>query len=667
MKLDPISNAGCINSDIQETLSSFAPFARDAYMTLNDLSYFKSKLLPSSEAVEVPRSSWRKTKIVWSSHVADLKSFRVLAVAVAALLCVSTYFAVAKSNGLVARSIFSGRQLSSYFMRPASVNLPQLPYVLSVAAAIFASQTEIYVLTSDVRHYFHGIALGADIQSFFTIFVGCTLYRFLVLPMGWSFSPRVAQCFAWAALLSLASESNGLKEAAEGLKNSAHPPSHVILQAGDRRIGIVFIWYDNFICLCGNKEMALEFSNTLTRMTSLFNFHWGEKAMSHPCHLRRLAASTMSTVHRLTAELKEDPSNTQLEKELRFYKKEATAVGIQFGMSKRRSRDSRLNTLLQWRIKPSTAEKAATLLETLELSNAMSCRSIAAVCGICVWRSYIAGEPLVRIHDIISLSSKAGKQACKSGWSSNLPIDGLEKAQMVSALKEFLRNEWHTISASDASGDLLILATDATPLLGGWTIVGSATIRVDWDNWYWIPPREGEEPTPSAEIIFLLELRAAETAILKHARRGVLIVLLIDNTAAAACLRRWYSGHPEGRNIVSNIWNHLQSTGCRLLVVGVVSDDNDADSPTRGVKSHPAFSSERLRRSYEAATRALDGCERQALNANIMPGSHFEEAFTDDSMPESHDSNESDEGDEFCMTISDHLLCLVQQTTFERK
>jgi hypothetical protein len=171
LPLDPIRNAGVINKSIQERLGGYAPFALDAFRTLNERQYLEKKLIQTHASLQVARSDWRKTKAVWKDHVLKLKSFNVLAVAVLALLVVSTYFAVSKSCGTLARSIFSGRNLSQLFFRPASVNLPQLPHVLAVAATFLAKCAECYVLTSDVRHYFHAIALGREIQEFFTIFV----------------------------------------------------------------------------------------------------------------------------------------------------------------------------------------------------------------------------------------------------------------------------------------------------------------------------------------------------------------------------------------------------------------------------------------------------------------------------------------------------------------
>ena len=196
--LDPILCAGVITRDIQKELADFTPFSRHAYRLINDQEFFVSHLIdPSSAQEPVPRSSWKRTKSCWRSHIsgkhASLKSAGIVVETTKAFLTVSTYFAIAKSCSHLARSIFAGGKLSRLFIRPPSVNLPQLPLVLRIMAEIVPMGEGAYMLCSDVRHYFHEIAVGEDIQPFFTIFSCNQLLMFKTLVMGWSYSPRVAQ------------------------------------------------------------------------------------------------------------------------------------------------------------------------------------------------------------------------------------------------------------------------------------------------------------------------------------------------------------------------------------------------------------------------------------------------------------------------------------------
>ena len=44
LPLDPIDCAGIINAEVQKLLAEYAPFARDAYLMINDFNYCMARL-----------------------------------------------------------------------------------------------------------------------------------------------------------------------------------------------------------------------------------------------------------------------------------------------------------------------------------------------------------------------------------------------------------------------------------------------------------------------------------------------------------------------------------------------------------------------------------------------------------------------------------------------
>ena len=114
------------------------------------------------------------------------------------------------------------------------------------------------------------------------------MWAFLVLPMGWSYSPRIAQSYAWAALLSLASDENGLaRSTAEFLaQRPEHPPSFLLLHdKSGNAVGLILIWYDNFLAWSTDGEIMRHMSCTWAEMTARWGLVWGEKKLWHPKHL----------------------------------------------------------------------------------------------------------------------------------------------------------------------------------------------------------------------------------------------------------------------------------------------------------------------------------------------------------------------------------------------
>lgn len=662
LPLDPIDCAGVIDAKVQARLAVFSPFSAAAFAMINDPSFFSSRLIDPASAESSPaRNEWKKTKGVWKEHLLRLKEYHVVGTCPSPRLIVSSYFAVAKNNGEVARSIFGGRQLSLLFRRPPSVNLPLLPFVLSLAAEIVAEVGALYLLLADIRHYFHEIAVDRRLQPFFTVYCCSQLSMFLNLVMGWSYSPRIAQCYAWAALLSLANEHNGLEQAANATRNSEHPPSFVILHKRTHdgallRVGLVFIWYDNFVCFVCCQDTAVALSQTLSSMSREFHFRWGSKSLTHPKDLRALANTTMS-------EVLEDPSS-QL-------KNIAVAVGIQFGLATKRSRAGS-HPQLVWRLKPKTVERAkeaGTLLRRAGLRP--SCRLVAAVAGSCVWRNYIAREALACIHPVLDVSSRAGRHAREHSWCATISITPAEEEGMLAALDIVSRNDW-ALAQVAVGPDLVIAASDASPLRGAWTLLSSPVSRDRWSSWNWLTDADGspvcrEDGTelPSEEIIFLLELRAALKAIQELCPRQGTLVLLVDNTAGAASLRRGYSNHPVGRCLVEVAWRHMQAQQSFLLVVGIAGEDNDADSPTRGPKTRPLFSAHRLKISYETAVLALEGLDRRKQTLHGRNGSHSDdEKYLDVGF--SPEECEADTADGRCDNIAEFVYTLQRETDFRR-
>lgn len=596
VKLDAITVAKSLSLDIQKELAQFAPFAQHAYNITNDGSFFRGLFKSEPKEVDITRNRFCKTRARWLQHIVDLQRFDVLIqLTVAPMGVVSRYFAVPKSNGL-ARSIFSGGHLSRLCLRPPGVNLPMLPQMLRIMAAL-CTKGQIYILLGDLRHYFHQIEISPDISRFFSIFCCNVMYGYAVLPMGFSYSPRIAQCFAWAALLSLASTKNGLSRAASEIKGVFdHPPSFVMLHDENNvECGVVFIWYDNFTVCCLSKSMTVELSKTFSDMQTKYKMQWGSKNLFHPTHLNKNS---------------ED--------------KPCAVLGLQLAVVQIRARDAQGPALI-WRLKPDTAKKAETMMQELTLNRtSIGCKSVAGIIGSAVWQCYSRCEPLTKIHDGLMIASEAGKLAAKSGWNAKLSLSEEQHTTLSNLLNTIKRNPWTDPQVFHTEGEIRIVSTDAALRFGCYTWILSDSIRKDWDNWEW-------STDESLESIFLLELRAAVRAILALAPRHGTLVIIIDNTSAAAVLRKWYSSTRKGRELADVAWKHLNDIGCSLVVAGIASEDNDADSGTRTdtcrfVKDpETKWSSHRLRASWETATRELKGIGRKGFNPKTCPVSHWVE------------------------------------------
>ena len=602
LPIDECKEARSISLDFQEILAREFLFAKSAYD-------FHSKVETARECL-IEKSDWQESKNAddvrvdtrWERQLGQLCSFgiAVITTAAAMILC-SGYFAIEKAGKNVARSIFSGKYLSKMFKRPLPVNLPHMPTVLSTIARILKGR-QAWLITADLRNYFHQIAIHHEVGSIFTVPCGANLYSWRVLPMGFSYSPRHAQALAWAALLKQASTANGLLPLAQQMKEAKHPPAFGILHdEASTECGIILIWYDNFIVICSQQGITNNVAKALKDMSKL-GFIWGQRSMFHPKQLTRLATEE------LTKETKEW----------------AIALGLQFGLSKR---DRTGNQTFMWRLKPATSDRAELLLRQLrglekpgpsETRKPMSCRMIARIVGSAVWQGYISGRPLFELETTIEIASLCGSVAAKTKcWDTAFHLNSNQTILLEQCLEKIIRNDWQT-DPTPQVGEMIFAASDASADKGAWVQMISSSEHRKTESWC----------EDSEEHIFIKELRAAVRAILALAPEGGTLVLAIDNTAAAAVLKNWYSSSPQGISLAKEAHAHLTRRRCRLIVAGIPGVENYADALTWGGPSRPtagAWCSVRRQRTWEALQRAQEGTERREENPNRRSDSHEED------------------------------------------
>ena len=151
----------------------------------------------------------RFTNSKYRPHLEDLAKWRVLQeVTPEQVAFFATYFAVPKTPSSM-RSIFNGRQLSGASAVPPPVNLADVATALKMMAEL-ASRGRIYVCAGDFRHFFHQLPIehGENARSMFGLAVNAgtkdrpekKFFRYNVLPMGWSFSPCIAQAMGWMVI-----------------------------------------------------------------------------------------------------------------------------------------------------------------------------------------------------------------------------------------------------------------------------------------------------------------------------------------------------------------------------------------------------------------------------------------------------------------------------------
>jgi len=119
---------------------------------------------------------------------------------------VASYFAVVKSI-LEARAIYNGKKFSFLCNTPPPTNLPDMIALLAALCDLIEeSGGAVTVSEGDIRHFFHQVPLEFSISQHFCINIEdddgkVQFFRWVTLPMGWSFSPFIAQSISMGILI----------------------------------------------------------------------------------------------------------------------------------------------------------------------------------------------------------------------------------------------------------------------------------------------------------------------------------------------------------------------------------------------------------------------------------------------------------------------------------
>jgi len=257
--VDPkITGKANVNSLMAIFEESNITFGIRAILLITCLTTFLAEVAPPTEVRRL------ETDAVFCSdptnHFKQLLSFMLIQmIAEGEVLFVATYFAIAKTSG-GARSIFNGKAFSRKCKPPPSTNLPDITQVLLLFDEMCRGGLSFpCVMVGDIRHYFHQLPLHFEISRYFCLYALKQFYRWCCVPMGFSWSPFIAQSISMGLVIK------AIGQAGYDISAYCHlpsPPSHVAIRdkTGNIRV-LAFVWYDNIFMACGDPQTAPRLSS----------------------------------------------------------------------------------------------------------------------------------------------------------------------------------------------------------------------------------------------------------------------------------------------------------------------------------------------------------------------------------------------------------------------
>ena len=519
----------------------------------------------------------------YADHLADLqRSDRPLMRSVkwGESLFLSGYFAVLKTVN-TCRAIFNGKKLSRLCPVPPAVNLVDtrglVREVLSQLRQQEGNRKGLFVHGGDFRHWFHQISAPGWMRRLFGLVEdGGNEYQWQSVPMGWSWSPVIAQSCAWAVLSFHEAGEAPLLDP-EAFKNGRLPTWVNVLDKKGHPIGRATVYYDNYVFLMNDE-------NGLRRVEAIVQRNCREMgAVIKPGSEFSCTAEQML--------IDQSSPGTWDEKGFRF-------LGIHFFGRSESGRGNDL-THLMWR--PTKIESWAASMnmdtgkETGDAKRDRPWREWAKMAGQCIFALLMSPDGLrrhPRCRELILATKEIGQSAHTDTW------DGRGACTTRLAALEHIWREVQTLQEDpyEASVDLRakgdtkfrdptfehVLFTDASKTGLGWS-------WVQWqdDAWQDMHARYGCLGRPldkeaGKEHIFFLELRAALEGLgawdAEHTDPEARVTLVVDNAALAFALRQGFSSNFKATDMLMEAGRLLDRVEEVILVI---SEDNPADCCSR--------------------------------------------------------------------------------------
>jgi len=527
LPLDPIENAGCLDTNalLRTALKLGWSHAASNISLITDIATFRTRAL----AAPIENRRLLRTHPKYQSHIRELERSNVLALEEASfLLFCSRYFAVPKNDD-VSRSIFNGNLLSKACVPPPGVSLMDAVRVNRMFSD-FAAGGMTFGFAGDFRHFFHMILVCKEVSRFFGICCGQT-YRWKVLPMGWSFSPAIAQTIGWLLFCGRENGQESLFD--ESFFSDPCLPEVLHVKEG----GLLFLYYDNFLLLC---RCPIRVATIRARMLQNLKKYSGLEPM-------------------------------KLIKEIHSLKKACSAAFFHLGSQYRflRHRDqTSAQGILQWRPKTTPSNESWT--------STSSCRELAKRVGRIVYRFMLEDKGLTseEWHRTVDVIRAIGSTARSSGWDSLFAANDDQLKFLENRRVWLCTNDWIE-SKGPRPHPLFIIISDASLWGFGWAIIELATFRlVEQASGQWPHDLEGTH-------IYRLEAQACFMAF--HAFIALVgpqpAVLVTDNSALAGTLRRGFSMCRP----VQEALQVITKTSIPHEVVQITSHENVTDPHSRGV------------------------------------------------------------------------------------
>jgi len=534
------------------------PFAVDATRIICDEKYARQKLERTDLSLEqkeaICERSWRtQTRTGFYAAIILLITWGLLVeCGEEEITSYSKYFQVPKGD-LFWRVILDSRIAGRLCINPPSVNFPLIRTLL-IEIASLPFKDNLYAITGDWKFWFYQIAVNPFLQSLFGLAVsdpktGKQLFaKVRCLPMGWPYSPRLAQCLGWMCILHREPGEDSLGVCETWTDD---PPQFIRLRSSPEAApkGFIFLWLDNVLVITWDQSLRDLWFARLQRNAKVFNVVWKDlKSTSSPCYLGIF---------------------------MRFVKTEG----------------------FTW------CHEAARLKKWKDIVKAPinTVRDVARHVGVAVWHQLMALEPLYYISPAIEVMRRLHRiMKSKSDWDRPLAELGAHLSEAeIATLRQEVRRAIKNPRCSLGSSlpvQKVYACTDACTLRvprpdpsdsrkrqnvecgGGWLWFGESAKQYQFGTFDW----SDEERNLAIHILEARAVYLFMKDILPPAMVPTRLILGVDNTIVVSALGNGYCSCAHTKREIRLALETARQKNYVVEVLWVPSKENAADPPSRG-------------------------------------------------------------------------------------
>ena len=516
----------------------------------------------------------------------------------------SSYFCVMKTAAL-ARSIFNGKRLSTQSPTPENVNLIDTwrlcPTIQEFLEAQEAHKRECHVYGGDFRHWFHQIPTPSWLQQLFGIRAHVpaswtgkkkkadrngnvkedVVWR--ALPMGWSWSPVLAQAVAWSYLTYRCDAQEPCFFDEDAFRGNRLPTTIRVRNPETGEFcGFATVYYDNFLIMCTDGNLLNQIRARLLRNSELLQVLIKEGSEIH-CN------------------------------KATFCSKGFDYLGVHFQGVRKRDRDasggtigsrSGLITGIEWY--PTKTEEwekgASSINQRIRTRQEITLREAATLIGQAVFALTMAPQGLRRTPQAPALLRAAREVGIlahqRKDWDSLVQdapswledISSIwEAALQLSERGKHYRATFGSDQGFKAPTFRHILTTDASTSTGlGWASFLYDEAGLTEETEQHVCGGRNLEAFERDQDIYILEVKAA----LEGLRAWCLknpgserVCLVVDNSGAAFTLRNGYTSNALAMSLLLDE-RYVDCLARVEDVILVISEDNPSDCCSRIFDRH---------------------------------------------------------------------------------